>query len=43
MRKTDRMHLLADVTKLKNYLNWEPIESLESGINQMVTHLNNDF
>ena len=43
MRKTDRMHLLADVTKLKNYLNWEPIESLESGINQMVTNLNNGF
>ncbi len=36
IRKTDRMHLLADVTKLKNYLQWEPKESLESGINQMI-------
>ena len=41
MRKTDRMHLLADVTKLKNYLNWEPKQSLESGIKQMVSLLNN--
>ena len=39
MRKTDRLHLLADITKLKKYLDWEPKESLESGINQMISLL----
>ena len=39
MRKTDRLHLLADISKLKKYLDWEPKESLESGINQMISLL----
>ncbi len=39
MRKTDRLHLLADITKLKKYLDWEPKESLQSGINQMISLL----
>ena len=42
-RKTDRLHLLADITKLKKYLNWEPKESLESGITQMTNHLGECF
>lgn len=39
MRKTDRLHLLADISKLKKYLDWEPKESLQSGINQMISLL----
>jgi UDP-glucose 4-epimerase len=39
MRKSDRMHLLADNTKLKNYLNWEPQVSLGEGINTLINEL----
>ena len=35
IRKSDRLHLLADITKLKNYLNWQPEESLNSAIKKM--------
>ena len=35
VRKSDRLHLLADITKLKNYLNWQPEESLNSAIKKM--------
>ena len=35
MRKSDRMHLLADNTKLKNFLNWEPNISIKEGINTL--------
>lgn len=35
IRKSDRLHLLADITKLKTYLNWEPEESLNSAIKKM--------
>jgi len=36
MRKSDRMHLLADNSKLKKYLNWEPKISLKDGINTLL-------
>jgi UDP-glucose 4-epimerase len=32
VRKTERMHLLADITKFKNTINWQPEWSLEQGI-----------
>lgn len=36
MRKSDRMHLLADITKLKFFLDWEPQVSIDEGIATMV-------
>ena len=36
VRKVERMHLLADVSKLKNKTGWEPIWSLNQGINDLV-------
>ncbi len=39
VRKTDRLHLLADITKLSKYLSWEPEESLESGIKKMIENI----
>ena len=36
VRNTDRLHLLADIKKLKTFLNWEPEETLESGIKKMI-------
>ena len=36
MRKSDRMHLLADNTKLKNFLNWEPQVGIKEGINTLI-------
>ncbi len=39
IRKSDRPHLLADITKLKNFLNWEPEESLDSAIKKMVKNV----
>lgn len=36
VRKVERMHLLADVSKLKNKTGWEPRWSLNQGINDLV-------
>ena len=36
VRKVERMHLLADVSKLKNRTDWEPKWSLNQGINDLV-------
>ena len=36
IRKTDRMHLLADISKLKSYTGWEPEWSLEEGIKTLI-------
>lgn len=36
MRKSDRLHLLADNTKLKKFLNWEPKISIEEGIKTLI-------
>lgn len=36
VRKVERMHLLADVSKLKNKTGWEPLWSLNEGINDLV-------
>ena len=39
VRKSDRLHLLADITKLKTYLNWQPEESLDSAIKKMTINI----
>lgn len=36
VRKVERMHLLADVSKLKSKTGWEPLWSLNQGINDLV-------
>jgi UDP-glucose 4-epimerase len=36
VRKVERMHLLADVSKLKRKTGWEPEWSIEQGINNLV-------
>lgn len=36
VRKTDRMHLLADVSKLKNKTGWEPQWSIDDGIKTLI-------
>jgi UDP-glucose 4-epimerase len=36
VRKVDRMHLLADISKLKNYIDWEPKISLNQGISTLL-------
>jgi UDP-glucose 4-epimerase len=36
MRKSDRLHLLADNSKLKKFLNWEPKISIEEGIKTLI-------
>ncbi|MFZ5553397.1 MAG: NAD-dependent epimerase/dehydratase family protein [Bacteroidota bacterium] len=40
MRKTDRMHLLADVSKLTAFTGWKPQWSLEDGVKTLVNHAN---
>ena len=37
VRKTDRLHLLADIRKLENLLDWKPTVSLEDGIKSLLT------
>ena len=37
VRKSDRMHLLADINKLKSFLNWEPALSIEEGLKTLLT------
>ncbi len=36
VRKTERMHLLADITKLKNLTGWAPKVSLDDGIKTLI-------
>ena len=36
VRKVERMHLLADITKLKSYINWEPKISIDEGIKTLL-------
>ena len=36
VRKTERMHLLADISKLKNFTGWEPKISIDEGINTLI-------
>ena len=36
VRKVERMHLLADVSKLKSKTGWEPLWNLNQGINDLV-------
>lgn len=38
VRKTDRLHLLADVTKLKKFAGWEPVVSLDAGIRTLISN-----
>jgi UDP-glucose 4-epimerase len=37
MRKSDRMHLLADVSKLKAFTGWEPKIGILAGIRTLIT------
>ena len=36
VRKVERMHLLADISKLKNFIDWEPKISLNRGISTLL-------
>lgn len=36
MRKSDRMHLLADISKLSEFIEWKPKVSIEEGIKTLV-------
>lgn len=36
VRKVERMHLLADISKLKTFINWEPIINLDEGIKTLL-------
>ncbi|MBD2319204.1 NAD-dependent epimerase/dehydratase family protein [Phormidium tenue] len=36
VRKVERMHLLADISKLTSFINWEPQISLSQGINTLI-------
>ncbi len=36
VRKTERMHLLADISKLKKFTGWEPKISIDEGIKTLI-------
>jgi UDP-glucose 4-epimerase len=36
MRKTDRMHLLANVSKLKSAIGWEPEWNIDQGVKTLI-------
>ena len=36
VRKTDRLHLLADIAKLKAYTGWEPLVGIDEGIGTLI-------
>jgi UDP-glucose 4-epimerase len=37
VRKVERMHLLADISKLKNFIAWEPQISIDQGIKTLIS------
>ena len=37
VRKVERMHLLADVSKLKNATGWEPKWGIDEGVRTLLT------
>ncbi len=39
IRKSDRLHLLADNKKLKNFLNWTPLIGIKEGINTLINNI----
>jgi nucleoside-diphosphate-sugar epimerase len=39
MRKSDRLHLLADVSKLKSFTGWEPQIDIYTGINTLIENV----
>lgn len=36
VRKTDRLHLLADITKLREFTGWEPLVGIDEGIGTLI-------
>lgn len=36
VRKVERMHLLANITKLKSYINWEPKITIDEGVKTLI-------
>ena len=40
VRRVERQHLLADVTKLKNATNWEPVWGIDEGIRNLIQNWN---
>lgn len=38
LRKTDRLHLLADISKLRSRAGWEPRVSLDEGLRTLLAH-----
>ncbi|MGZ4056883.1 MAG: NAD-dependent epimerase/dehydratase family protein [Bacteroidia bacterium] len=36
VRKVERIHLLADITKLKAFINWEPSISIDEGVKTLI-------
>ncbi|KAM3096682.1 NAD-dependent epimerase/dehydratase family protein [Phormidesmis sp. 146-35] len=36
VRRVERMHLLADISKLKAFINWQPLVNLDDGIKTLV-------
>lgn len=36
VRKVERLHLLADITKIKSYIGWEPRMSIEEGVATLI-------
>ena len=41
VRKVERMHLLADISKLEKFAEWSPKVSIEEGISNLISVLNN--
>ncbi len=38
VRKVERMHLLADISKLRSFINWAPTISIEEGIKTLISY-----
>ena len=36
VRKTDRLHLLADIRKLREFTGWEPLVGIDEGIGTLI-------
>jgi UDP-glucose 4-epimerase len=41
VRKVERMHLLADISKLKSFIDWEPKVTIDEGIQTLIMVKNN--